>query len=115
MSETPEVSPPASRRGGLLVLRIAIVVIAAFELYWFRDGYELSWETLAPPWGEGPWFNLLFALGNGVIVPLCALVAAGLAIANRRLGLAMILLCIAPAVYLLPVIAFGIGVAIYGF
>lgn len=99
----------------LLVLRIAIVVIAALELYWFRDGYELSWATLAPPWSDGQWFNLLFALGNGVIVPLCALAAGGLAIAGKRLRLAAILLCLAPVVYAIPVISFGIAVAIYGF
>jgi len=99
----------------LLVLRIAIVVIAALELYWFRDGYELSWATLAPPWSDGQWFNLLFALGNGVIVPFCALAAGGLAIAGKRLRLAAILLCLAPVVYAIPVIAFGIAVAIYGF
>ena len=98
----------------LIILRIAIVVIAALALYWFSDGYRLSWDTLAPPW-NGQWFNLLFALGNGVIVPLSALAAAGLAIAGKRLGLAGILLCVAPIVYVLPVVAFGIGVMIYGF
>ena len=97
------------------LLRIAILLVAALELYWLSDGYRLSWDTLAPPWDDVAWFNLLFALGNGVIVPLCALAAAGLAIAGKRLGLAGILLCIAPAVYVLPVVAFGIGVAIYGF
>jgi hypothetical protein len=98
-----------------IALRIAIVVIAALELYWFSDGFRLSWDTLAPPWDDVVWFNLLFALGNGVIVPLCALAAAGLAIAGKRLGLAGILLCIAPVVYAIPVISFGIAVAIYGF
>lgn len=99
----------------LIVLRIAIVVIAALELYWFADGYRLSFDTLVPPWNDVAWFNLLFALGNGVIVPLCALAAAGLAIAGKRLGLAGTLLCIAPVVYAIPVISFGIAVAIYGF
>jgi hypothetical protein len=98
----------------LVVLRVAIVVIAALALYWFRDGYALSWATLAPPWDWND-VNLLFALGNGVIVPLCALAAAGLAIAGKRLGLAAILLFVAAIVYVLPVVAFGIGVMIYGF
>jgi hypothetical protein len=108
----PDSTEPS--RMPLIILRIAIVVIAALALYWFRDGYALSWEMLAPPY-EGPWFNYLFALGNGVIVPLCAIAAAGLAIAGKRLGLAGILLCVAPIVYVLPVVAFGIGVMIYGF
>ena len=79
-----------------------------------RDGYRLSFDTLAHPF-DATWFNLLFSLGNGIIVPLCALAAAGLAIAGKRLGLAGILLCIAPVVYAIPVIIFGIAVTIYGF
>jgi hypothetical protein len=97
-----------------IVLRIAIVAIAALELYWFSDGYRLSFDTLAYPFGI-EWFNLLFAIGNGVIAPLCALAAAGLAIAGKRPGLAAILLCVAPVIYLIPVISFGISVMIYGF
>jgi hypothetical protein len=107
---TDQPVPPLPR----LILRVAIVVIAALELYLLRDGYSLSFETLAHPFGA-TWFNLLFALGSGVIVPLCALAAAGLAIAGKRLGLAGILLCAAPVVYAIPVISFGIAVAIYGF
>ena len=99
----------------LILLRVAIVVIAALELYWFSDGYALSWDTLAPPWDDVQWFNLLFSLGNGVIVPLSALAAAGLAIAGKRLGLAAILLVVAAVVYVLPVVAFGIGIMICGF
>jgi hypothetical protein len=108
---TDQPVPPLLR----LTLRVAIVVIAALELYWFSDGYALSWDTLVPPWDDVVWFNLLFALGNGVIVPLCALVAAGLGIAGKRLGLAGILLCVGPVLYALPVIAFGVGIMIYGF
>lgn len=98
----------------LIILRIAIVVVAAFALYWFRDGYALSWEVLTPPY-EGPWFNLLFSFGNGVIVPLSALAAAGLAIAGKRLGLALILLVVAAVVYVIPVVTMIIGIMIYGF
>lgn len=99
----------------IIILRIGMVFVAALELYWFSDGYALSWETLAPPWDDVQWFNLLFSLGNGVIVPLSALAAAGLAIAGKRLGLAAILLGVAAVVYVLPVVAFGVGVMIYGF
>jgi hypothetical protein len=45
---------------------------------------------------------------------MCACPGA-LSLAGIRLGLAGILLCVGPATYLLPVIAFGIGIAIYGF
>jgi hypothetical protein len=108
----PDSTEPS--RVPLIILRIAIVVIAALALYWFRDGYALSWEMLAPPY-EGPWFNYLFAFGNGVIVPLSAIAAAGLAIAGKRLGLAAILLVVAAIVYALPVVTMIIGVMIYGF
>jgi hypothetical protein len=108
----PDSTEPS--RMPLIILRITIVVIAALALYWFSDGYRLSWDTLAPPY-EGPWFNYLFAFGNGVIVPLSAIAAAGLAIAGKRLGLAALLLVAAAVVYVLPVVAFAIGVMIYGF
>lgn len=97
-----------------LVLRIAIVVIAALEIYWFSDSYELTVDTLANL-SEAQWFNVASALATGVIAPLLALAAAGLAVAGKRLGLAAILLCAGPALFLLPVIAFGIGIMIYGF
>jgi hypothetical protein len=97
-----------------IVLRIAIVLIAALEIYWFSDGYALAFETLTPP-VEGAWFNVLFSILVGIVSPLCALVAAGLAIAGKRLGLAGILLCAAPVAYVVPSITFLIGVMIYGF
>ena len=98
----------------LPLLRIAIVVIAALELYWFSGGLELAFEILADPVGT-KWFDLLSAFAVGVVAPLCALAAAGLAIANRRPGLAAIMLCIAPLSYMAPSIAFAIAVMIYGF
>jgi hypothetical protein len=96
------------------MLRIAIIIIAALEIYWFSDTFSLSIEVLTPP-SEGPWFNRAFALLMGVIAPLCAIAAGGLALAGKRLGLAGILLCVAPVLYMVPSIAFGIAVAIYGF
>ena len=98
----------------LAALRIAIVVIAALEIYWFSDSFSLALETLSDP-RDAQWFNVASSLATGVIAPLCALAAGVLALAGIRLGLAGILLCVGPATYLLPVIAFGIGIAIYGF
>jgi hypothetical protein len=65
--------------------------------------------------GDVKWFDTLFALATGVVGPLCALAAGALAIANRRLGLAGILLAVAPVIYWSPSIAFAIAVMIYGF
>ncbi len=70
----------------LLILRIAIVLIAALELYWFSDGSALALEMLTPPIEWRPWFNVLFAILVGIVAPLCALAAAGLAIVGKRLG-----------------------------
>jgi hypothetical protein len=108
----PDSTEPS--RMPLIILRVAIVVIAALELYWFRDGYRLSWEMLAPPY-EGPWFNYLFAFLVGIVAPGCALAAAGLAIAGKRLGLALILLCVAVIAYWVPPGTMIIGIMIYGF
>jgi hypothetical protein len=96
------------------MLRIAIVLIAALEIFWFSDSYSLALETLAQA-REAQWFNVASALATGVIAPLCALAAAGLAIAGRRLALAVTLLCVGPAFYLAPVVAFFIAIMIYGF
>jgi hypothetical protein len=98
-----------------LILRVAIVVIAALELYWFWDGSALALEVLMPPIAWRPWFTVPFALLVGIVAPLCVLVAAGLAIAGRRLGLAAILLCIGMVAYYVPPGTMIIGIMIYGF
>ena len=96
------------------MLRIAIAIVAALEIFFFSDSFRLSFETLFQR-GSEQWFNVASSLAAGVIAPLLALAAIGLAIAGKRLGLAGILLCAAPVIYLLPVIAFVIGITIYGF
>ena len=69
-----------------LILRIAIVLIAALELYWFWDGSPLALETLMPPI-EARGFNLLFAILVGIVAPLCALVPPGLRSPGNACGL----------------------------
>jgi hypothetical protein len=93
--------------------RIAIIIIAAIEIYFFSDIFRLSFETLTESGAQ--WFNVASALAAGVFAPLLAITAGALSLAGKRLGLAGILLCVAPVFYLLPVIAFGISVMIYGF
>jgi len=95
------------------MLRIAIAIVAALEIFFFSDSFRLAFETLAD--GNAQWFNVASSLAAGVIAPLLALAAIGLAIAGKRPGLAGLLLCAAPVIYLLPVIAFVIGIMIYGF
>jgi hypothetical protein len=98
-----------------LILRIAIVLIAAFEIYWFWDGSALALEVLTPPIAWRPWFSVPFAILVGIVAPLCALVAAGLAIAGKRLGLAVILLCVGMVAYYVPAAITIVGIMIYGF
>ena len=98
----------------LPMLRILIVIIAALELFWFSGAYAISFEMLAPPW-NAHWYDYLFAVGNGIVVPLCALAAGVLAILGKRLGLAAILLVVAAIVYILPGLSSVIAVMIYGF
>jgi hypothetical protein len=98
----------------LIVLRIVIVVIAALEIFWFSEAFDLTYQTLAEGL-KAQWFNVASALASGVIAPVLALAAAALAVVGKRLGLAAIVLCTAPLIYALPVIAFTIGIMIYGF
>jgi hypothetical protein len=96
-----------------ILVRSLILAGALLELLHFMDGVPLALELLAG--GGLKWFDLLFALATGIVGPLCAIAAGGLAIANRRLGLAGILLVVAPVIYWSPSIAFAIAVMIYGF
>lgn len=104
---------PSANNPALTILRGFIVVAAAFALYSFTDGMPLALGVLAEGGLTG--IDALFALATGVAGPLCALAAGALAIMNRRLGLACILLVAAPLIYWSPVIAFAISVMIYGF
>lgn len=95
------------------ILRATIVAAAAFELWYFSDDYWQAFVTLTG--GQAQWlFNRWQAFAVGVAAPLCALAAAGLAIADRRLGIAGLLLVAALLLHWSPIIPFAIAVAIYG-
>ena len=98
----------------MLALRIAMIAVVALEIWYFSGGLPLAYEILAHSF-DSRWFNVLFAFCEGVIAPLMGLAAAGLCIAGRRLGLAAILLGVAPIFYMMGAIAFTIGIMIYGF
>ena len=69
-------------------------------------------RTLAKP-RDVAWFDFLTALAVGVLGPALAIVAIVLAAANKRL--ATIIWVLALVVYIAPLGAFAIGMAIYGF
>lgn len=95
------------------LLRAAIVAAAALELWYFSDSYRFAFVTLTG--GKAPWFlNIWETLAVGVAAPLCALAAAGLAVANVRLGVACLLLGAALLLYFSPIIPFVLAIAIYG-
>ena len=96
------------------VLRIAIIVVAGFSIWQFSDGFWLAWETLADP-TQARWFNVLSALGEGLLGPVLALAAIALSATNQRLSLAGILAILAAVVYVAPFAAFFIAIMIYGF
>ena len=79
----------------LAMLRVATVAVAALEIFLFSDVFRLAFDTLAHP-RDAQWFNVASSLGSGVIAPLLALAAAGLAAFGKRLLLAAILLGAAP-------------------
>ncbi|MGV3633915.1 MAG: hypothetical protein ACO1NY_06160 [Pseudorhodoplanes sp.] len=93
--------------------RAAIVAAAAFELWYFSDVYRFTFVTLTG--GKAPWlYNAWEAFAVGLAAPLCALAAAGLAIANRRLAIACLLLGAALLLYFSPIIPFVLAIAIHG-
>ena len=47
----------------MLVLRIAMIAIAALEIWHFSGGFPLAFEMLADP-ADSRWFNLLFAFAK---------------------------------------------------
>ena len=95
------------------VLRIVIIVVAAFSIWQFSDGFLLAWETLAEP-TEARWFNVLSALGEGLLGPVLAVAAIALSATNRRLFLVAILAILAAVIYA-PFAAFFVAIMIYGF
>jgi hypothetical protein len=97
-----------------VLLRIAIFTVASVSIWQFSDGLELAWKTLASP-TEERWFNVLSALGEGLVGPALAMSAIALSVTDRRLLLAAILSLLGVAVYAAPIVAFLIGIMIYGF
>jgi len=99
-----------------ILLRLIIVAIAGYAIWQFSDSFSLAVSTLAKP-AEARWFNVLTALDEGVVGPALAVAVAAvaLAIANKRLRLAAILAGMALIFYFVPLVAFFIGIMIYGF
>lgn len=89
---------------------LAIIAIASVSL--------LSWVSYLPSvvihWGSGELWNVEAAVML-VILPALALMAVVMAARGRRLVLAAILATLPTIVNILAVVAFAIGVAIYGF
>jgi hypothetical protein len=96
------------------VVRILIVTVAGYSIWQFSEAFLLALETLAEP-AEARWFNVLSALCEGVLAPVLAVSAIALSAANQRLLLATILAILAAVIYVAPLAAFIIGIAIYGF
>jgi hypothetical protein len=96
------------------VLRIAIILVAAFSIWEFSDALLLAWQTLVDP-NEERWFDVLSALCEGVLGPALALSAIALSATNQRLVLAAILAILGAVIYVAPLAAFFIGIMVYGF
>ena len=84
-----------------ILLRIAIILIAGFPIWQFSE--------------EVRWFNLLSAVAEGVVGPGLALTAIALAVVNKHLLIAVVIAASALVIYAMPLIAFSIAIAIYGF
>ena len=97
----------------LTLIRVFIAVIATLVLVYFYA--EIPFPLVKMIDLHARWFDILSALCVAVFAPLLALAALALAAMGRRLGLAAILLGVAPVVYWSPFIAFFIGMMIDGF
>jgi hypothetical protein len=97
-----------------ILLRLTIIVISGFAIWQFSEACSLAMETLAKP-REARWFDVLSALAEGALGQGLAIAAIALAAANKRLVLAAIIAGLALVIYVMPIAAFIIGVAIYGF
>lgn len=95
-------------------LRLTIIISAAIAIWLAYDTFPLVIRTLTKP-REVAWFDFLTALAVGVLGPALAIVAIVLATANRRPLLATIIWGLALVVYIAPLAAFAIAIAIYGF
>jgi len=95
-------------------LRLTIIISAAIAIWLAYDTFPLVMRTLTKP-REVAWFDFLTALAIGVLGPALAIVAIVLATAKRRPLLATIIWGLALGVYIAPLAAFAIAIAIYGF
>jgi hypothetical protein len=102
----------ASRAARTGMLRVFSAVIATLELMYFYAEMPFPFSRMLDL--NARWFNILSGLCVAVVAPLLAVAAPTLAAMGRRLGLAAILLGVAPVVYWSPVIGFFIGRMIYG-
>ena len=96
-----------------ILLRLIIMIVAGLTTWLFSGGFSLNWEILTT--FDARWFNILFALSEGVLGPVLAITAIVLAAANWRLPAATIITGLAIIFYSLPYVTFFIGIMIHGF
>ncbi len=96
-----------------ILLRLIIVVVAGLTIWLFSDGFSLNIKILTTL--DARWFNILFALSEGVIGPVLAITAIVLAATNKHLLAATIITGLAIVFYSIPYVTFFIGVMIYGY
>ena len=96
-----------------ILLRLIIIIVASLAIWQFSDGFSLNMEILTTL--DARWFNILFALSEGVFGPVLAITAIVLAAVNKYLLAATIIAGLAIVFYVIPVASFFIGIMIYGF
>ena len=53
-----------------ILLRLIIMIVAGLTTWLFSGGFSLNWEILTT--FDARWFNILFALSEGVLAPVLA-------------------------------------------
>lgn len=90
-------------------VRLAIAAVGLYDLYWFVD-YLPSFSGPG-----GSLINWLDFASVYIAAPLCGLTGLALAAQGRQLKLAAIIVAIPQIYWTLSIVAFVIGIMIYGF
>jgi hypothetical protein len=93
--------------------RLLIIFLAGIAIWQFSDGFSLNMEILTTL--DARWFNILFALSEGVLGPALAITAIVLASIDKHLLAAAIVTGLAIVFYCIPFVTFFIGIMIHGF
>ena len=93
-------------------LRLTIIITAAIPVWLAFVAFPLAKQTLTDPRGAA-WYDVLTALALGIVGPALAVLAIVLAVVNIRPRFTIMIWRLAIAVYIAPLAAIVIAIAIH--